>query len=183
MSHIQHIKYNCMRIYLIGYMGSGKSSFGRRLARKLDYDFFDIDLELEAKSGLRVSEIFEIHGEQKFREMEREMLHHTASLDRVVIATGGGTPCHFDNMDFILKNGISVYLRLDVPSLVYRLERSSKVRPLIANLNGEELAKDISTRLAEREQWYLKANCIVKGESLKTNNVISLIFGEQPNSA
>jgi shikimate kinase len=169
-----------MRIYLIGFMGCGKSSLGKRLARKLDYEFIDIDKQIEAEVGMKVAEIFDTYGEEAFREMEREALHKTANYDKVVVATGGGAPCHFDNMDFILAHGTSVYLRMDVASLAHRLEESSHVRPLIKGLYGKELIQNIRERLAEREPWYLRANCIVKGENAKPNHIISLVFGEHP---
>jgi shikimate kinase len=167
-----------MRIYLLGFMGCGKSSLGKRLASRLDYDFYDIDHGLEEKKGMKVPEIFSTFGEETFRKWESEVLKETANMDNVVIATGGGTPCHFDNMDFILKHGISVYLRMDVASLANRLENSRKIRPLVARLSGKALLEEIENRLTEREPYYMRANCIVKGESVKSKHIISLVFGE-----
>lgn len=166
-----------MRIYLLGFMGSGKSSLGRRLAKKLDFDFFDIDHGIEEKTGMKVSEIFNTMGENGFRELERTVLHETATLTNTVIATGGGTPCHHNNMDFILENGTSVYLRMSPVSLADRLETSSKIRPLVQNLSGSDLLAEIEERLKKREEYYLRANCIVKGESVKPKHIIDLVFG------
>jgi shikimate kinase len=166
-----------MRIYLIGFMGCGKSSLGKRLARRLEYAFHDTDHEIERETGKRVWELFRDEGEPAFREREREVLHRTAEMDRVVVATGGGTPCFFDNMEFILAHGIPVYLRMSVASLVHRLENARVKRPLLQDLEGESLFAEISERLAEREPWYMKANCIIKGETAKPDHIISLVFG------
>ena len=166
-----------MRIYLLGFMGCGKSSLGRRLAKKLDFDFFDIDHGIEEKAGMKVPEIFIAMGESGFRELEKTVLHETATLKNTVIATGGGTPCHDNNMDFILENGTSVYIRMSPVSLADRLESSSKVRPLVQNLSGNDLLAEIEQRLKKREEYYLRANCIVKGESVKPKHIIDLVFG------
>ena len=167
-----------MRIYLVGFMGSGKSSVGKRLAKKLDYSFVDLDDEAERLAGKTVTEIFQLRGEEHFRKLEQQALKLSAQLQNAVIATGGGTPCYFDNMDFINANGASVYLRMSPASLVYRLEHAQKERPLVKNLSGDGLLQYIETKLKEREPYYLKAKCIIKGETIKTNQIISLIFGQ-----
>ncbi len=167
-----------MRIYLIGFMGCGKSSLGRRLADKLNYTFFDTDTVLEEKAGMKVPEIFSQLGEETFRELEAKVLRETASVEQVVVATGGGMPCYFDNMDFMLQNGKTIYIRMDPTSLADRIENSHKKRPLVDHLKGDALIQTIKEKLALREPYYLKAECIVKGESLKPKHVISLIFGE-----
>lgn len=167
-----------MRIYLVGFMGCGKSSLGKRLARRLGYAFFDTDHEIERETGKRVWELFRDEGEPALRERERQVLRRTADMDKVVVATGGGTPCFFDNMDFILAHGISVYLRMSVSSLVHRLENARVQRPLLQDLKGEPLFSEISGRVADREPFYMKANCIIKGETAKPDHIISLVFGE-----
>jgi shikimate kinase len=166
-----------MRIYLIGFMGCGKSSLGKRLARRLGYAFYDTDQEIERETGKKIGELFREEGEAAFRERERQMLRMTADLERVVVATGGGTPCFFDNMDFIRAHGVSVYLRMSVTSLVHRLENARTKRPLLQDFQGEALFTEISERLADREQWYLKAHCVIKGETAKPNHIVSLVFG------
>ncbi len=100
-----------MRIYLLGFMGCGKSSLGRRLARKLEYPFLDIDNEVERILGQEIPDIFRTKGETAFREAERQVLHSTATVQKAVIATGGGTPCYSDNMDFMLENGAQCTLK------------------------------------------------------------------------
>lgn len=169
--------WQIMRIYLIGFMGSGKTTLGKRLARRLEYAFVDLDQELEQAEGVSVPELFRMHGEAHFRELERDVLHATAKLERVVVATGGGTPCFFDNMDFILQHGVSVYLRMNHVSLAHRLENAFVKRPLVENLKGEDLIEFIENKLKEREPWYMKAHCVIKGETVKPDHVISLVFG------
>lgn len=170
--------HTIMRIYLIGFMGSGKSTLGKRLARRLDYGFQDLDHLLEEQQHMSIPEIFSRHGEEYFREREREVLHQTALHDNMVIATGGGAPCFFDNMDFILANGKSVYLRMSHLSLAHRLENAFTRRPLLEDLKGESLQQYIAQKLQEREPYYLKAHCVIKGETVKPDHIISLVFGE-----
>ena len=163
-------------------MGCGKSSLGKRLARKLEFAFHDTDHEIERETGKSVWELFRDEGELAFRERERDVLRRTADMEKVVVATGGGTPCFFDNMEFILAHGISVYLRMSVSSLVHRLENARVKRPLLQDLEGESLFAEISERVAEREPWYMKANCIIKGETAKPDHIISLVFGCDGNA-
>lgn len=168
-----------MRIYLLGFMGCGKTSLGKRLAQKLGFDFFDIDLGITEQTGLTVPEIFSQLGEKRFRELESQVLKSTANMENAVIATGGGTPCNPENMDFIKENGVSVYLRMSASSLAHRIVYSKKSRPLLDHLSGEELLAEIENRLSAREPYYMQADCIVRGESVKPKHIISLVFGEE----
>jgi shikimate kinase len=167
-----------MRIYLVGFMGSGKSSLGRRLAKKLDYHFVDLDTEVEQLSGMTIPDIFLRYGESHFRKLEEKALLSTSHLHKAVIATGGGTPCFFENMKFINEHGASVYLRMSPASLAYRLEHAQNQRPLVENYNGEELLVYIEEKLMEREPYYMQAKCIIKGETVKVDQIISLVFGQ-----
>lgn len=166
-----------MRIYLIGFMGSGKSSLGRRLAKKLAYPFVDLDQEVENLAGMSIPDIFLRLGERHFRELEQKVLQQTVAHHKAVIATGGGTPCFFDNMEFINAHGVSVYLRMSPASLAFRLEHAQIHRPLVEKRKGEDLLQFIEEKLGEREPWYLQARCIIKGETVKADQVISLVFG------
>ncbi len=166
-----------MRIYLIGFMGCGKSSFGRRLAKKLGYAFVDLDAAIEEKAGKSIERVFSDNGEPVFRLLEQEVLHETADLSATVIATGGGTPAFEDNMAFINSHGISVYLRMSPVSIAHRLENARKKRPLVEDRKGGELLEFIRGKLAEREKYYLQSHCIIKGETVKPDQVISLVFG------
>lgn len=171
------VKNSIMRIYLVGFMGCGKSSLGKRLARKLEYDFLDLDQEIEKRTGKTIQEIFMHEGEDWFRRKEKELLHETISMQRSVISTGGGTPCHFDNMEFMNEHGVTVYLKMSSVSLTYRLENAKKKRPLVADLKGGDLHRFVKDRLEEREPFYAKAHCIIKGESAKPSQILTLIFG------
>ena len=130
-----------MIITLMGYMGSGKTTFGKQLARKLSYHFFDLDAEIEKNEGLSISEIFSEKGEAYFRETESKILTNLLrNKNDVVLSLGGGTPCFFNNLDLIKKQSLSVYIKLPVKTLAQRLQQSNKnKRPLISGLNSKEL--------------------------------------------
>ncbi len=167
-----------MRIYLIGFMGCGKSSFGKRLAKKLDYQFADLDDIIEEEANMRIPDIFSMKGEETFREIEKKALRGTGNLSKAVIATGGGTPCFHGNMDFMLENGVTVYLKMSPLSLGHRLELARRERPLVKGLKGDALSDVIMQKLSEREPQYMRAHCIIKGETVKPDQVISLVFGQ-----
>ena len=150
-----------MLIYLIGYMGSGKTTSGKKLAKMLKYDFLDMDKSIEKRKGMTIDEIFEKEGELKFREYESEYLKECSQLKDTVISTGGGTPCFNDNMELIKYSGISIYLRLPVKTLHLRLLNSKKNRPLINDLSEKELFNYIQKQIREREPYYLQANEVV----------------------
>jgi len=138
-------------------MGSGKSALGRQLSILLDAGFLDLDEEFEERYHIRIYDFFEKYGEENFRKIERELLLETARLENFIISTGGGTPCFYNNMDFIKENGISVYLRMTSGELADRLKSVRKKRPLIKNLPPDELEDWISSQLKIREKYYLKA--------------------------
>jgi len=161
-------RYN--KIYLIGFMGSGKSTIGRNLANKLGWSFVDIDRKIEATTGKTIAEIFSAYGEEWFRNVESEVLRSVASLSDTVISTGGGAPCHGDNMDYMIETGLTIYLKMSAEQLKRRLANSSGERPLLKGLTGEKLLEYIRNKLAEREKWYCRAemtfNSMDKGYSV-----------------
>ena len=161
-----------MNIYLMGYMGSGKTTVGKKLARALDYAFLDLDREIEKAANRTIPEIFEQEGEEAFRLMEREALRQTFSLKNTVISLGGGTPCFYDNLEQINKNGIGVYLKLSAASLAHRLRDSKTPRPLIDGMSEGELFEFVQQQLGEREQFYNRTHLIVKGENLNLNSLV-----------
>lgn len=145
-------------------MGSGKTYLGKMLAQQLDYVFVDMDALIEKKYHKAVSQIFAEMGEDKFREIERECLHEVADFEKTVISTGGGTPCFFDNMDYMNSHGFTVYLKLSPEQLVTRLESSrAGKRPLLGNRKGEDLRLFIEEGLVAREPFYSQAQLIVSG--------------------
>ncbi|TVR43079.1 MAG: shikimate kinase [Bacteroidia bacterium] len=166
-----------MRIFLVGFMGCGKSSLGKRLAKKLNYSFLDLDCRLEELIGMTVSDAFDTHGEEHFRQMEKKVLHETFGLRNTIIATGGGTPCYFDNMEQMKNNGVTVYLKMSPLSLSYRLRYASSNRPLVKDLTGSDLEQFVDQKLREREPVYAQSHVIIKGESAKPDQIISLLFG------
>lgn len=143
-----------MRIYLCGFMGSGKSKLGRKLAGRLDYRFIDLDEQIEKREGKTIPEIFSEKGEEEFRKTESEVLFSTSSASDCVIALGGGACCTDLNMGFIRESGLSIYLRIDPEILLGRLRRQNKNRPLIADMTDDELNKFVPEKLSEREKWY-----------------------------
>ena len=146
-----------MRIFLVGFMGSGKSHTGKRLARLLKYDFLDLDKQIESDQNLTISEIFTRLGEDEFRKIERNSLYSTNNRNKLVISCGGGVPCFFDNMDWMNKNGITIFLDAPVPLLVQRLLPGIQKRPLLSGKTEEELEGFIHEKLIERMAFYQKA--------------------------
>jgi shikimate kinase len=152
------------RIFLIGYMGSGKTSIGMKLADKLGFSFVDMDHMIEEKYLKTVSQIFAESGQDRFREIEKDVLHEVSEFDNVIIATGGGAPCFFDNIDYMNAHGLTVYLHLTAQQLAERLESSrTGKRPLLADRKGDELRQFITESLLQREVFYLKATLKVNG--------------------
>lgn len=164
-----------MRIYLIGYMASGKSKFGRLLAKKLNYGFLDIDYLFEERFHISVFDFFEKYNENAFRKIERNLLNETIDMEDVVISTGGGTPCFFDNMKVIKQSGISIYLHWDVASLLMRLTLMKRKRPLLKDVPQNELKGKVTAQLAEREFYYRQADLIIKGQDIDLEALIKLI--------
>lgn len=145
-------------LFLIGFMGSGKTTLGKKLANHLNLKFIDLDQMIVARIGMAIPEYFTLHGEQKFRELESQILKEQAG-ERAVVSTGGGGPCFFDNMQWILENGISIYLYLTPKALHHRLQQSNIAsRPALQGLRDEALLQFIEEKLSEREPFYKQAN-------------------------
>ena len=145
------------RIFLIGYMGSGKTTLGRALAKELKIEFIDLDNYIEERLCKSISQIFAEKGEEGFREIERRMLHEAGEFENVVISTGGGTPCFFDNIEYMNRQGATVFLDVPVERLFIRLSIARKNRPLIVGKSDEELRCFIAEQLAKRLPHYSKA--------------------------
>lgn len=155
-----------MKIFLIGFMGSGKTTLGRKLASRMGYEFIDLDHKLEQQVELSIAEYFSFFGEEAFRKKEAEVLKKSTYPDDAIISTGGGLPCYFDNMDWMKANGKTVYIKLSPKTLADRLETGKEERPLLQDKHGDELVAFIEQKLAERESFYSQANIIVDGLSL-----------------
>jgi shikimate kinase len=154
------------RIYIIGFMGSGKSTAGKKLASLLCWTFVDLDKSIEEFAGKSIPEIFEQDGETVFRQIETKILRNLNSLKNTVISTGGGTPCYNDNMEYMLGTGLTLYLKLTPGQLKSRLSRSNGERPLIKDLGPGELQSFIENKLAVREVWYDRSDVIIEGIDL-----------------
>jgi shikimate kinase len=146
------------RIYLVGMMGVGKSTLGKQLANALGYSFQDTDTQLTYIEGRSIEHIFEMEGEAYFREAEQHILHQTASQHQTVIATGGGMPCFFDNMDWINNHGKSIYLDANPAFIISRVGHNTDKRPLLKGKDTGELLPFITQMLAEREPYYRMAH-------------------------
>lgn len=145
------------RIILIGYMGSGKTTVGKALSTDLDMPFYDLDWYIESRMHKTVKQIFDERGEAGFREVERNMLHEVAEFENVIISCGGGTPCFFDNMDYINRQGETVYLKCSPEVLHRHLKMGKTVRPLLLNKTPEEVDSFIREQLELREPHYNRA--------------------------
>lgn len=145
------------RILLVGFMAAGKTTLGKALAKDLGLQFVDLDLYIESRYHATVSQIFAERGEEGFRQIERNMLHEVAEFEDVVIATGGGTPCFFDNMEYMNAQGTTVFLDASVDVIFTRLTIARTQRPLVAGKTDEELRSYITETLNRRLPYYSRA--------------------------
>ena len=154
-----------MKIVLLGYMGSGKTTVGKQLAKKSYLPFYDLDQYIEAKEGTSISEIFKTRGEIYFRKIEHTYLKEfLKEKESFILSLGGGTPCYAGNMDVILQqeNTTSIYLQASIQTLKKRLEKNKSKRPIVASLSEEKLTEFVAKHLFERREFYNKANHTVK---------------------
>ena len=165
-----------MIVFLIGFMGSGKSTTGKRLAQRLGYSFLDTDQQIVEQFGMTVNEIFDNLGEKTFRESETHVLNEIITKQNLVVSTGGGLPCHGGNMDIINRHGLSIYLKITSDALFERLVSRKYKRPLIRDLTDTELKAFINKKLDEREPWYNKSMHIVEGFNLDYNELENLVM-------
>ena len=150
-----------MNIYLVGYMGTGKTTVGKLLAKKLNRSFIDSDGFIENRYRKTISAIFNDKGEAGFREIERRALQEISGFENIVVSTGGGLPCLFDNMDLMNRTGITIYLKASVDELILRINSNKQKRPLIKEKNPEELHVFVETNLNQREPFYCRAKYIL----------------------
>ncbi len=156
-------------------MGSGKTTIGKSLARKLQYEFIDIDYYIEERKGKNIQEIFAEEGESKFRKFEQKILKEIIKKDNAVISCGGGTPCYNKNMELINKSGLSVYIKYPIGKLKSRLLPNMRKRPLLNNIGSpDDLESFIILKLKERENYYQKSKLILDNPK-GTKDVIALI--------
>ncbi len=164
-----------MKVFLIGYMGCGKSTMGRKLSERLDVAFIDLDKYIEQKYFKTIPQIFEEEGEAEFRLKEQAALKEVAEFDDVIVATGGGAPCFFDNMEVMNQAGLCIFLDVDVEELAHRLIQSKTERPLIKGKSPEELVDFILEMMKKRRPFYEKARCVLKGKEIAPEQVVAEI--------
>lgn len=162
-----------IRIILIGFMGSGKTTVGKALARDLKVPFYDLDWYIEERFHKTVPQIFEEKGEEGFRNVERSMLHEVAEFEDIVISAGGGTPCFFDNIDYMNQQAETIYLKASDDVLCHHLTVGKTVRPLIKGKSPEELQQYVRKALEEREPFYCKAKYTHNVNNLETYEKIA----------
>lgn len=160
-------------IILVGMMSSGKTTLGKKLARTLNYQFIDLDKLIEKDQGMEISAIFKQHGEAYFREVESRILKETAAMKGIVLASGGGTPCFFDNMEVIRKMGISVFLDVPAQDLALRIENHGKDdRPILSG--STSLVETLQSRITDRLPYYTQADFTLKGD-IDVSQLMNLI--------
>ncbi len=168
-----------MRIYLIGFMGAGKTHVGKLLSKKLGIPFFDLDDLIVNQQGRSINQIFEDEGEEYFRITERDVLRSTTKENAsMVLSCGGGAPCFFNNIDYMNRHGTTVWLDLPSQILLGRLRQDKDKRPLLKDFNDEELKAYIIRKNADRKIYYERAKLRVKDENISTNELIKLILNE-----
>lgn len=162
-------------IFLIGFMASGKTSKGKKLATKLGVPFYDLDQIIEERKGKTIVAIFETEGEDVFRKLEAETLRTFSKDTKAVIALGGGTPCFKNNMEYINRFGTSVYLKRSEGRILGRLRQSKDKRPLVASLTDDELKSYIEVSLTKRLPFYQQADIVFDADKSKLNDLVSLL--------
>jgi shikimate kinase len=166
-----------MKIFLIGFMGSGKSHWGRLLSEKLGIRFFDLDEQVVDHAGKPIVEIFDTDGEEQFRLMEKDVLHIiTESHDSFVMACGGGSPCYFNNIDYMNRAGITVWINTPIEVLYERLIAEKDKRPLIRKLTPEQLKHFITRKFSDRRIYYEQAGIFIDEEPVQLDHLIDKIF-------
>lgn len=157
-----------MRIFLIGYMGTGKTTLGRELAETLGLEFIDLDYYIQARYQKTVGRLFEEFGESGFREIEKRMLREIGEFENIVVSAGGGTPCFYDNMEYMKQSGKTIYLKASPEALAKRLNTCKEKRPLIKDKDEEELYLFVKESLDKREPYYSVADLIFETEELES---------------
>jgi shikimate kinase len=166
-----------MKIFLIGFMGSGKTHWGQQLSQKLNIPFFDMDEQIVSSENRSIAEIFEKYGEEYFRLKEKGILHIiTENNSTFVMACGGGSPCYFNNIDYMNQAGTTVWLNTPLPVLISRLKEEKDKRPLLKDLPDEELMSFIVKKYSDRKIYYEQAEVMIDDEEISLDHFIERIF-------
>ena len=166
-----------MKIVLLGYMASGKSTIGREISKKLDMKFIDLDDYISKREKSSISEIFKVKGEIYFRRIESLYLSEILnSKDNFILSLGGGTPCYSNNMDLIMNSeAVSIYIKAGIKTLVSRLTAEKNKRPLVAELEDDKLVEFVAKHLFERRFFYEQASMTVNTEDKSTEEITTEI--------
>ncbi len=165
-----------MRIFLIGFMGSGKTHWGTRIAEKLQVPFYDLDAVIVNSEGMSISEIFANKGEEYFRYMEKQTLEDLVTREEnFVLSAGGGTPCFFNNIEFMKRNGKVLWLNTSLEALNQRLLKEKVSRPLLRTISEAGLRAYIIRKLSERKIYYEQADLMVHEETTDLEPLISML--------
>lgn len=162
-----------MKVFLIGYMASGKSTAAKKLAKALDLTVVDLDAEIEKTAGMSIPEIFKTEGEMAFRKREQTELRKWLEKDGFVMATGGGTPCFFESMDEMNGAGTTVYLQMAPKAILDRVLASKDERPILKGLSAEKMLEKVEKQLEKREPFYSRANVVVNGVNLDVEELVA----------
>jgi len=166
-----------LKIFLIGFMGCGKTHWGKLLSEKLGMPFFDLDEKIIEHAGRSIADIFKKEGEEHFRLLEKDVLHLlTESHESFVMATGGGTPCFYNNIDYLKKQGTVVWINCSTECLYQRLVKEKEIRPLISNIADDQLKNYIVKKYSGRKIYYQQANVILPEEIISLENMVNKIF-------
>ena len=163
------------KIYIVGYMGAGKTTAARHLASHLRWEVVDTDALFEEKYKISVCDFFNKYDEPLYRKLESEVLKSTESLENVVISTGGGTACYFDNMEWMNQHGLTVFLRISQKAVVDRLLHAKRKRPLAKGQSEAELTEFVQQHYTSRLPYYEQAQITVKAEDLDLEGLVKLI--------
>ena len=159
-----------MKLFLLGMMGSGKSYWAQRIAEKTKMNWIDLDQQIEKDTSMTIREIFAAKGEDFFREKERDALRELSKYDNIIIATGGGTPCFHNNMQWMNEQGITIWIDEEINILAERLRKEKEHRPLIKDLSDEELHGFLYRKLTERSPFYLQAKHYLQDDDISEHS-------------
>jgi shikimate kinase len=166
-----------MKIFLIGFMGTGKTHWGKRLSEKLHIPFFDLDEQIILHEKKSINQIFDDNGEEYFRLLEKDVLHIVGNYNEsFIMACGGGTPCYYNNIDYMNTQGISVWLNTSVDTLHQRLLKERDRRPLLKDLTDDQLKGFILKKFSDRKIYYEQASIMVEEDTVTLEKLIERIF-------
>lgn len=163
-----------MKVFLLGYMASGKTTAAKKLAKQLGVTFVDLDREIAKAAGMSIPEIFKTKGEKGFRKLEQAELRKWLVQDNYVMATGGGTPCFFESMDEMNAAGTTIYLQMTPKAVVNRVLESKQERPILKGLSEEKMLKKVAFQLEKREPFYARAQWTVNGVNLAIDELVEM---------